>query len=60
MSSAERVFKPQKNNSQELASLQETITRKDSVIAQITEENLLLKKNPSAVWALSLRKGAGK
>lgn len=57
--SADQVYKPKKDNSKVVDSLKETLQFKDSVIAEITEENLLLKKNPSAVWTLHLRKKTG-
>jgi len=60
LDSAEQVYKPKKDNGKEVDSLKETLQFKDSVIAQITEENLLLKKNPSAVWTLHHRKKDGR
>lgn len=59
LASARQVYKPIKANSKEVDSLKEALQFKDSVIAEITEENLLLKKNPSAVWPFHLRKKNG-
>ncbi len=59
LGSADQIYKPKKDNSKEVDSLKETLQFKDSVIAQITEENLVLKKNPSAIWTLHRRKKHG-
>lgn len=60
VNAANQVFKPIKNKSKEVDHLRETVNRKDAIIAAITEENLLLKKNPSAIWTLPLRRNTGK
>jgi len=59
LSSADDVYGRSKKPSRLEEELAETLLRKDQVIAQITEENLQLKKNPGSVLEKYLRRSNG-